>query len=50
MDRIVEVPSIISLLEDNTLSSDIQVDENTTIIFKLLKIVSTTNFLYLLLM
>ena len=32
MDRIVELlPAIISLLEDNTLNSDIQVDENTTI-------------------
>ena len=32
MDRIVELlPAIISLLEDNTLISDIQVDENTTI-------------------
>ena len=32
MDRIVELlPPIISLLEDNTLNSDIQVDENATI-------------------
>ena len=32
MDRIVELlPAIISLLEDVSLNSDIQVDENTTI-------------------
>ena len=43
MDRIVEVPSIISLLEDNTLNSDIQVEKNTTIIFQLLKIALTAS-------
>ena len=50
MDRIVEVPSIISLLEDNTLNNDIQVDENRTIIFQSLRIalsVSRTIFFYI---